>query len=85
MIAKVRNFFQSAMKKVEKLRAMVLFSFKMQSCDINKETKRRLEMDNALQGENKRRVRRCPFPRAAFLTYPFFILSCGRSGVCFNS
>ena len=65
MIAKVRIFFQSAMKKVEKLRAMVLFSFKMQSCNINKETKRRLEMDNALQGENKRRVRRCPFPRAA--------------------
>ena len=66
MIAKVRIFFQSAMKKVEKLRAMVHFSFKMQSCNINKETKRRLEMDNALQGENKRRVRRCPFPRAAF-------------------
>ena len=66
MIAKVRIIFQSAMKKVEKLRAMVLFSFKMQSCDINKETKRRFEMDNALQGENKRRVRRCPFPRAAF-------------------
>jgi len=66
MIAKVRIFFQSAMKKEEKLRVTVLFSFKMQSCDINKETKRRLEMDNALQGENKRRVRRCPFPRAAF-------------------
>ena len=66
MIAKVRIFFQSAMEKEEKLRAMVLFSFKMQSCDINKEAKQRLEMDNALQGENKRRVRRCPFPRAAF-------------------
>ena len=65
MIAKVRIFFQSAMGKEEKLRVTVLFSFKMQSCDINKETKRRLEMDNALQGENKRRVRRWPFPRAA--------------------
>ena len=66
MIANVVNFFQSAMKKVKKKRLRVHFSFKMQSCDINKETKRRLEMDNALQGENKRRVRRCPFPRAAF-------------------
>ena len=66
MIAKVRNFFQSAMKKVEKLRAMVLFSFKMQSFGTKNEIKRRAEMDNALQGENKRRVRRCPFPRAAF-------------------
>jgi len=54
------------MKKVEKLRAMVLFSFKMQTCNMKEEAKQRLEMDNALQGENKRRVRRCPFPRAAF-------------------
>ena len=66
MIAKVRIFFQSAMKKVEKLRAMVLFSFKMQTCNMKEEAKQRFEMDNALQGENKRRVRRFEFPRAAF-------------------
>ncbi len=54
------------MKKVEKLRAMVLFSFKMQTCNMKEEAKQRFEMDNALQGENKRRVRRFEFPRAAF-------------------
>ena len=66
MIAKVRIFFQSAMGKVEKLRAMVLFSFKMQTCNMKEEAKQRLEMDNALQGENKRRVPRFESPRAAF-------------------
>ena len=69
MIAKVRIFFQSAMKKVEKLRAMVLFSFKMQSCNMKEEAKQRFEMDNALQGETKRRVRRFEFPRAAFVIH----------------
>ena len=69
MIAKVRIFFQSAMKKVEKLRAMVLFSFKMQSCNMKEEAKQRFEMDNALQGETKRRVPRFESPRAAFVIH----------------
>ena len=46
MIAKVRIFFQSAMGKVEKLRAMVLFSFKMQSFGTKNEIKRRAELFN---------------------------------------
>ena len=69
MIAKVRIFFQSAMKKVEKLRAMVLFSFKMQSFNMKEEAKQRFEMDNALQGENKRRVPRFESPHAAFVIH----------------